>query len=300
MRLTRQQVEFFRSRVARSQALALLLVIETEGSTYSKVGQAMFADADGAIEGMLSGGCLENDLAERARAAIGERSAHIAEYDLVRDDELFGLGVGCEGVMRILIQPLDAGRGYAPMSGVLQALKTSASVTVDFGRADNNGAALEVGNVAIERPRHLLLLGGGLDADPLIDFAATIGWDVTVVDHRPATVERLGRNDQCRVIDLDELDSGLLSGLYDAAIVKTHNLQRDREYLGRLAASPVPFVGLLGPPHRRDRILGEMPDAARVLNGRLHAPVGRRIGGRGPGPVALEIVAELQAFFSED
>ena len=86
---------------------------------------------------------------------------------------------------------------------------------------------------------------------------------------------------------------------FDAAIVMSHHLVSDRSYLGVLAATDIPFVGLLGPPRRRERLLDDLGDSAAGLGNRLRSPVGTKIGGRGPAAIALEIVAELQAFFSE-
>ena len=68
---------------------------------------------------------------------------------------------------------------------------------------------------------------------------------------------------------------------YDAAIVMSHNLTSDRAYLRALAATDVSFVGLLGPPQRRDRLLEEIGDDAGLLADRLRSPAGKLIGGRG-------------------
>jgi xanthine dehydrogenase accessory factor len=98
---------------------------------------------------------------------------------------------------------------------------------------------------------------------------------------------------------VDELGETLDLGHFDAVIVMSHHLASDRQYLKCLAESSIGFIGLLGPPHRRDRLLGEIGESRERLEDRLHSPVGRRIGGRGPEAIALEIAAELQEYFSE-
>ena len=55
---------------------------------------------------MLSGGCLEGDLAERVTRSFDEGKPALVTYDLNNDDGLFGLNVGCEGTIRALILPL--------------------------------------------------------------------------------------------------------------------------------------------------------------------------------------------------
>ena len=77
----------------------------------------------------------------------------------------------------------------------------------------------------------------------------------------------------------------------------SHSLEADRKYLEALARSDLGFIGLLGPPHRRKRLLDDLgEETACLLDGRLRAPVGKRIGGRGPAAIALEIAAELQEY----
>jgi len=92
---------------AGGSSLVLASVYETEGSTYSKAGAQMLINGDGDFQGMLSGGCLEGDLAERARAVLTSGEPQAVTYDLgMNDEELWGLGVGCDGLMRIFCSHL--------------------------------------------------------------------------------------------------------------------------------------------------------------------------------------------------
>ena len=63
-----------------------------------------------------------------------------------------------------------------------------------------------------------------------------------------------------------------------------------------MSASAVGYVGLLGPPARREKLLTELGSDAQRLRARLRAPVGFNIGGRTPESIALAIVAEIHAF----
>ena len=82
-------------------------------------------------------------------------------------------------------------------------------------------------------------------------------------------------------------------GRFAAVVVMSHHLASDRQYLCQLAASPVPYIGLLGPRDRRARLLDELGETAVPLEGRVHGPAGLDIGGRGPAAIALSIVAEV-------
>jgi xanthine dehydrogenase accessory factor len=63
-----------------------------------------------------------------------------------------------------------------------------------------------------------------------------------------------------------------------------------------LAASDVPYVGLLGPAVRREKLLSDLGNEAERLRSRLRAPVGLALGGRAPESIALAIVSEIHAF----
>lgn len=114
--------EFFQKRAEANQPLVLVTVFETAGSTYSKAGGQMIIDGDGNFCGMLSGGCLEGDLVERARTVIRTGFAETASYDLGADDELWGLGVGCDGTMHVLLQPLTRETDYQPFAAIADVL----------------------------------------------------------------------------------------------------------------------------------------------------------------------------------
>jgi xanthine/CO dehydrogenase XdhC/CoxF family maturation factor len=123
------------------EALVLATVYETEGSTYSKAGAQMLITGDGRFHGMLSGGCLEGDLAERARQVLSSGAPQSVTYDLgPNDEELWGLGVGCDGLMRIFLQPLPIGSDYQPFATMARALagdSVEAAVTVIESELDS-------------------------------------------------------------------------------------------------------------------------------------------------------------------
>ena len=297
MRFAQHLIEAFSDFVTQNQPVALVTVLSTSGSTYSKAGSQMLVGADGSVHGLLSGGCLENDLAERAAGAIRSGQTDWVEYDLRNDDDVFGLGVGCEGAMRLQIQPLRPESGYEPFAGWLAQLESAASVDARFTTGPEEGTV----TFSLGRPYAVLLLGAGQDADPLVQFCRSLGWRVTVTDHRPAYVARMEGNHACdsRCIPVAEIGDQVEFDKFDAAIVMSHHLTSDRQYLLTLAESSIKFIGLLGPPHRRDRLLDELGDARDKLDGRLRSPVGKRIGGRGPAAIALEVAAELQEYFCE-
>ena len=109
--------EFYVEHRARHSPLVLATVVGTLGSTYRKSGAQMLIAGDGSSAGLLSGGCLESDLAERAKDVLESGRATLVDYDTRSSDDLiWGLGLGCEGAMRILLLRLDAANHYEPFA----------------------------------------------------------------------------------------------------------------------------------------------------------------------------------------
>ena len=94
---------------AASSARVLATVVATAGSTYRKPGARMLIMGDGSYLGLLSGGCLEADLKLHAQEVLDGGAIRAVEYDMRGpDDVLFGIGAGCEGAMRVLIEPANS------------------------------------------------------------------------------------------------------------------------------------------------------------------------------------------------
>jgi xanthine/CO dehydrogenase XdhC/CoxF family maturation factor len=114
-----------------------------------------------------------------------------------------------------------------------------------------------------------------------------------VVDHRSHYLAQERVADAWRRLPLRPEDEGELPAGRDSyAVVMTHSLKRDTEWVRRLVATDVSYIGVLGPRARTARILEEVGARAR---GRVFGPVGLDLGADGPEQVALSIVAELLA-----
>jgi xanthine/CO dehydrogenase XdhC/CoxF family maturation factor len=339
----RQILEYFDARRERREPLVLATVYDTLGSTYSKAGHRILIAANGDYRGLVSGGCLEGDLAERARAVFANDAAAAVTYDL-RDevDEVWGLGVGCNGLLRVFLQPLRPERDYQPFAAIARRLAggelAATATVVESSNANFAAGATVIGGATSHEawglaPRHaerlaeraravlaeggarveneegasvlyaplrpipkLLVLGGGLDAVPLVAMAAELGWFVTVADHRPAYIARGGfpRADRALLVDPGALASSVAVDEFDAIVVMSHHLATDRKYLAQLATARAAYLGVLGPRARRERLLAELDAAAPGLRARLKGPVGIDIGADSPESIALSILAELQ------
>ena len=327
------------------RAVALAVVAHTNGSTYRKPGALMLIAADGEYAGLLSGGCLESDLHQHALQVMDSGQAKVITYDTGgSDDLLWGLGVGCEGSMQILLLRVGPENGWQPLALFTGAHRRHERVaaavvvaspesslpagSVVFMEGQSGGApvplalhdgiqsllkrslengrptalggsaeALRVLAMPLALPPRLLLLGGGPDAQPLVDIAARLAWRITVYDHRSAYAQS-SRFPQAERVVLgrpESLAETIDTRRFDAAVVMSHQLPSDLAYLRTLSATDLPYIGLLGPAVRREKLLADLGADAARLAGRLRSPIGLNIGGRAPESIALSIVAEIHS-----
>jgi xanthine/CO dehydrogenase XdhC/CoxF family maturation factor len=294
----------------------LATVVATAGSTYRKPGARMLLMVDGSFIGLLSGGCLESDLQIHARAVLESGAARAFEYDTRGpDDTLFGVGAGCEGTMRVLLEPAGpmspaeaalAAAGDATRSGnstSLVMVHNSSQVRLGTYRNDQELPAEEQSRAFVQRlapPPHLLICGAAPDAQPVVSTARALGWRVSVADHRPAyLVAARFAGAELHIASPKNLRATIDLARCHAAVVMSHHLPSDEIYLRELAEAGVPaYVGLLGPKARRGRLAQELGPLMESLSGRIRGPVGLDIGATTPEGIALAIVGQIHAWLA--
>ena len=110
------------------EALVLGTVIATEGSTYRKPGAMMLIAADSNYHGLISGGCLEADLASHAKQVFADGKIRKVCYDMSHgDDFAWGLGLGCDGIIHLMLQRLNGNTGFGFLETLDQAWKAKSS-----------------------------------------------------------------------------------------------------------------------------------------------------------------------------
>ena len=329
----------------RGESLALATIIETLGSTYRKAGARMLIDAEGRYFGLLGGGCFEGDLVVHAHAVIKSAGACIVNYDLRAGSEaVWGLGLGCNGAVHILLQRLSPDNNYQPanflssqrdagrdayvasiiscdeknMAGKTMCLDENQAIYCSElddslneavsgylrkNLANQDFALIDCGRYSVycervARPRRMLLLGGGPDAQPLAYMALSLGWHVTICDHRPAYLDDWSTGTGLYVA---ATGNGTLPGTinpdeFDAVLVMSHHFDTDLRYLRQLVDSRAHYIGVLGPAHRKNLLLDALDGAAAAsLEKRLFGPVGLDIGGTTPETIALSALSEIHS-----
>ncbi len=121
MKEIRDIIKAFDEAQKQAKRTALATVVHLEGSSYRRPGARMLITEDGQLTGAISGGCLEGDALRKALLVMTEKRTMLVTYDTMdEDDAKFGVGLGCNGIIQVLIEPIDPAKPNNPV----QFLKT--------------------------------------------------------------------------------------------------------------------------------------------------------------------------------
>ncbi len=312
----------------RGIEFALATVVGVRGSTYRGLAARQLVGADGAGVGTVSGGCLDQDLHRVASEVMVHGAPRHVEFDLTSDDEaVWGWGIGCNGATELIVEPATS---VVELVTALRAAERPVVIAHHLGdrlghrtlitREDRGvlGAeaarALEEGwhrvvevdgqPIMLEvlgASRRLVVCGAGHDAAPLVRLGALLGFEPVVVDDRRTflSLERFPEASQLVHVPPGELGSAVELDGSAFVVIMSHNYLRDLDYLGASLGGGVPYIGVLGPGERLERLLADLdgrgiqPDAADVAA--LHGPAGLDLGAEGPTEIAWSILAEIMA-----
>lgn len=339
-------IDAYQQLKQQAEDAVLATIIETFGSTYQKAGARMLITRQGELLGLLGGGCFERDLVEHSLPVFQTGEAKTVFYDMrAPDDVIWGLGLGCNGAVRVLLQLLKAEDDFTPlniianaaeanMPGILVSVYKSGHPQYPVGHSSfllgsidtdrqlltiasfpfpplqtlsQQKACIEshvINNHVVKAfydplppPLQLLVLGAGADAIPLVQCAKSLGWRVTVADHRLDHIkkERFPQADNLLHLMPQDLSGTLELNQFNALVLMTHNIEYDERYLNSIVNSRIPFIGLLGPSHRKDRLLQSLGSHASRISDRVFGPVGLDIGAETPEEIALSIMAGIHA-----
>lgn len=333
---------------------ALATVVKVRGSSYRSPGARMLITNDGRWVGSISGGCLEGDALRRAREVMSSGTAQVITYDTTVEGDSLGIGLGCNGIIDVLIQAIDNEENNNPikrlssfvnyenltvMATVFRAAKGS-NVSVanqlwmdsnlelhgdihdpalrdqvyhDLRLAKENrkpgiktyhNGETEVFFEIIEPAIDLLIFGAGFDARPVVDLAKVLGWEITVADECVAHIApaRFPLADKVMLCQRDHIGEEIKIKPYSAAVLMSHNYEYDLQVLKRLLPTTVNYIGILGPKKRVDKMFETLEAEDIELTPedkhRIHSPVGLDIGAETPEEIALSIITEIQAKFT--
>lgn len=333
---------------------ALATVVQVRGSSYRSPGARMLITDDGKWVGSISGGCLEGDALRQARQVMMDGIPQTVTYDTREEsNQNLGISLGCNGVIDVLIERLDASDTLASIRVFKDVASTRSPVALatvfsgpqpqkgrkvlvsDTGpvfsnvsdkaldeilkndlreifvgrisqaRTYNIGATTYEAFVELIQPAiSLIIFGGGFDARPVSKLAKALGWEVTVTDECVAHIAPVffPTADKLSLCQRTYVDRDFDITPNTACILMSHNYEYDRDVLKKLIKSSTPFIGILGPRKRFDKMVTEYAREGFGLTefdfDRIHSPVGLDIGAEAADEIAVSIIAEIQGRFS--
>lgn len=279
-------IDFLRHHAGAELALATL--VAREGSSYRQPGARMLVGAEGSRAGSLSGGCLEEGIAEIAAKVLADGKVRVERIDTRPH-------FGCPGKLTILIEKLAP--GFADEVARLVARRESFTVATG---ATGTRIGADEGFVESVGPRpRLVVIGWTSDQEPLFRMASMLGWDChrIVRDSRIDVQAVAGEGVACR--SAADLRVDFVPDAMTAVLVMSHHLATDLAFLKAAVEGEYAYIGLLGSRRRREELLGELGACGLLEDdrwtARFHAPVGLDIGAENPAAIALSILAEIQA-----
>ena len=333
---TREVLGRLAKLLGEGKRAALATVVRVRGSAYRHEGAKMLVAEDSMTTGNVSGGCLEADVREVALDVITSRKPQLRSYCAGSDEiAAWDLGVGCDGQVEVLVEVVTDVRAYertlldgtSPFASCVLVADPGCRLVVTAAGAegdlvdssfDDSVAALarsvlDGGGSAIHSiagrdvfidvftpPPQLVVVSAGDDANALVRFATAVGFRIIVVDRRAGLLTRERFPGAANLIQAtpEELVERVTLDEKDFAVVMTHNYVDDREYLRAILGTSVPYIGLLGPRQRADRILGELAAVDPVDEDRVYGPIGLDIGADGAEQIAISTISEILAIRS--
>jgi xanthine/CO dehydrogenase XdhC/CoxF family maturation factor len=307
--------------------MALATVVNVEYSSYRRSGARMLITEDGNWVGGISGGCLEGDTLKKALYAIHKNEAVKVTYDTREDDpNQIGVGLGCNGLIDVLIVPISdkENNPIEILKQIVDRRKPSILVTSlkngeteDFTHTQSNSLKLddEINKVKANAQSRkieiddgyfieylppeisLFVFGKNYDVIPLAQVARDIGWKINVVAN-PIKVTK-------QLFDLaDEIINPSKNNIevddYSAALLMSHDYKTDKENLIKLQSYNLNYIGLLGPKTRKEKMLIELQkENITIRQDNIYGPMGLDTGATTPEEIAVSIVAEIRACFSD-
>lgn len=293
---------------------ALASVVALDGSSYRKPGVRMSVQENGKMIGAVSGGCVEKEVLRQAQSVFENNTSKLMVYD-------GRYRLGCEGILYILIEPFN------PVDEFFNAFekqcdsRKSFTISSTFSKEEKNrfkGSSifnlndssfpiqknhqpinsLEVFNQTVKPGFKLIIVGSEHDAVQLCKYAYSTGWEVDIIapPDDPKTIENFPG--ASNYFGINETDFGSLP--FDnqtAVMLMTHSYVKDLKYLSSILDKEIPYVGLLGPSKRREKLMNEILEKNEDVSDHffdcLHGPAGINIGAETPQEIAISILAEV-------
>lgn len=289
----------------------LVAVLKTWGSSPRPEGSMLAICADGRVVGSVSGGCIEDDMIDRARReGLNRSTPGVVTYGMTAD-EAHRFGLPCGGTIELAIEPLAPGLASGHMAELLQRLDAgelvarrldmlSGAVTLQTALPSQSMQVSGSALVTLHGPRwRLLIIGAGQLSRFVAQIALGMNYAVTVCEPRAEYRDAWQVPGVELATDMpDDVVQAMRLDARCAVIALTHDPKLDDLALMEALRSEAFYVGAIGSrlnnQRRRERLAEHFDLTTAQLN-KLHGPIGLYIGSKTPPEIAISILAELTA-----
>ncbi|MBT5074050.1 MAG: XdhC family protein [Kordiimonadaceae bacterium] len=271
--------------------MAMATVVKTWGSSPRPVGSHLVIDADGHMEGSVSGGCVDGVVVTSAHDCINTGKGELLKFE-VATDQAWEVGLSCGGEVHILVEPLTD-------------IKAKAALLLDSDPNDRKElrSEIEIGDgeffTHVYKPALKMIVVGAVHiSQSLVSMARTLDIDVTLVDPRTAYASEERFPGTKFLTDWpDEALETIGINSSTAIVTLSHDPKLDDPALEIAIRSKAFYIAALGSRKTHADRVGRLKDKgftdAEIA--RIHGPAGIDIGGLEPAEIALSILAELVA-----
>jgi xanthine/CO dehydrogenase XdhC/CoxF family maturation factor len=262
----------------------------------------MLIDSHGNWWGGISGGCLEGDLLKKAHLAMHQQAIKRITYDTRGDDPFqLGVGLGCKGLIEIVIDPIRENielvktmlekQINSGLPGFIQSqwhINALTIVSNEVGSPGWDESILQFTEYLPARMR-IWVIGNQFDAGSLIELCLNLAWEV----HWVGNTAKMRKDLQNRVEAYYDWEAvtGLKSS--DCLVFMTHDFDRDVQFINQYVRDrSFQYIGILGPLKRFEQLEKQL---SCQLVSDIASPIGLDIGAEGPEQIAISVVAEILA-----
>ena len=286
---------------AAGKRVVLATLVLTEGPSPRDEGAMFAVSSEHDLAGAISGGCVESELVDIADDILAGGAARTIAFG--PDDDLNG-GPTCGGTLHVVTAELQ----QATFDAFLAAQAAGKPFALTIGMDPPHTLRVLTDDAAIEgcdertfvlrygAPPRMYMVGAVDVARPLLTFAKTLGFAVTIIDPRaPFAVPSRFPGAEVLVAWPDEVLAEAPIDERTAIVSLAHDPKFDVPAISAALRTPAGYIGAMGSrgtTARRTAALKELGFDDEAL-ARLHAPIGLDIGARSPEEIALSIVAEI-------
>ena len=313
--------QFIRSRMSHGEHVALLVVVDSSGSSPGRASYKMAVATDGKLCGSIGGGVMEVNLVEQSRPILSEPGAVATGFfatplteQVHRSNSPKASGMICSGrqtVIRKLLTPTDASTLAYVMESLVQGDRPLMIVTPDvftagpqmcpagnepsyqrFSKKDFTYSEL------LGPPNDLYIIGGGHCALALSELMSKLDFHITIFDDRSDlnTIDKNRFADEVHILEnYSEISDRVPSGPNAFVVVMTMGYAFDEIVIRSLIDKEFKYFGVLGSKAKMAVLLKSLKSEGVLVEklDRIHTPIGLPINSHTPEEIAVSIAAEI-------